>query len=421
MPLRFFIILTIILLAEYYSFIVVRSAVRTLPQGWRIGLLLTYVTLTILAWCGFIFFRRINWESLPHFARNIYIAFALGLTIGKLLVLAVMLLDDVRRLILFIINLFYTGGTKAPEMPEDTTGRGITRSVFLARTALILGGTTLFGFLYGITNRYNYHIRRVKLSLAKLPAAFRGLKIVQISDIHSGSFDSHEAVARGVEKIMAERPDLILFTGDLVNNKAEEIVPYMDIFSRLKAPLGVYSTLGNHDYADYVPEWHDRPDIKRANLQRLMQHHAAMGWKLMMNEHVLLTRGENSIALLGIENWSAKPQFPKYGDMASAYSGLSSKHAPVKILMSHDPSHWDAQVLTQYKDIDLTLSGHTHGMQFGVEIPGFKWSPVKYVYKKWAGLYQQGEQYLYVNRGYGFLGYPGRLGILPEITVIELV
>jgi predicted MPP superfamily phosphohydrolase len=146
-----------------------------------------------------------------------------------------------------------------------------------------------------------------------------------------------------------------------------------------------------------------------------------MGWRLMMNEHVLLSRGADSIALLGIENWSAKPQFPKYGDMAGAYKGLAAKNAAVKILMSHDPSHWDAQVLTQYKDIDLTLSGHTHGMQFGVEIPGFKWSPVKYVYRNWAGLYQEGGQYLYVNRGYGFLGYPGRLGILPEITVFELV
>ncbi len=420
MPLRFIIILGLVLIAEYYAFIVVRSAVRSLPQPWRIGLLVAYMAGTLAAWSGILFFRVIDWARLPHFVRNIYIAFALGLMVGKLLVLAVMLIDDLRRLVLWIINLFYTGGTKAPEVTQDETGQGITRSTFLMRTALVLGGTALAGFLYGISNRYDYHIRRVKLALPKLPEAFRGMKIVQISDIHSGSFDNHDAVARGVQQIMAEGADLILFTGDLVNNKAEEIEPYKDIFSKLNAPLGVFSTLGNHDYADYVPEWHDRPDIKRANLQRLMQHHADMGWRLMMNEHVLLSRGADKIALIGIENWSAKPQFPKYGKMAQAYSGLSNGDGLVKILMSHDPSHWDAQVLTQYPDVDLTLSGHTHGMQFGIEIPGLKWSPVKYVYKKWAGLYQEGAQYLYVNRGYGFLGYPGRLGILPEITVITL-
>lgn len=419
MPLRFLIVFGLILAAEYYAFIVLRSALRTFPQGWKLGLTVLYFIATAMMWSGIIFFRQINWAGLPHYIRNVYIAFALGFTVGKLLILAVMLIDDVRRLILWLINIFYTGGTAEPVVTDDTKGKGITRSIFLARLALGLGATALVGFLYGITNRYNYHVRRVRLSLPKLPASFRGLKIVQISDIHSGSFDSHDAVARGVEKIMAEKPDLILFTGDLVNNKAEEIDPYRDIFSKLSAPLGVYSTLGNHDYGDYVP-W-PSPAEKRANLEQLKKAHGDMGWKLMMNEHVLLERGGEKIALLGIENWSAKPQFPKHGDMSKAYTGLAELDVPVKILMSHDPSHWDAQVLTEYPDIDLTLSGHTHGMQFGVEIPGFKWSPVKYMYQNWAGLYQQNEQYLYVNRGYGFLGYPGRLGILPEITVFELV
>ncbi len=418
MPLRFFIILGLILIAEYYAFVVVRSAVRNLPQPWRIGLTALYIAATLTAWAGVVFFRVIDWARLPHFIRNVYIAFALGLTVGKLLVLIIMLVDDLRRLVLWVINLFYTGGTRAPEVTEGTTGRGITRSYFLTRMALVVGGTALAGFLYGISNRYNYHIRRIKLKLPNLPPSARGLKIIQISDIHSGSFDSHEAVAAGVSKIMAEEPHLILFTGDLVNNKAEEIEPYKDIFSKLKAPMGVYSTLGNHDYGDYV-QW-SSPAEKAANLERLKQHHASMGWRLLMNEHVVFPNYDGGIALIGIENWSAKPQFPKYGKMAEAYAGLKDD-ACVKILMSHDPSHWDAEVLTQYPDIDLTLSGHTHGMQFGIEIPGFKWSPVKYVYKKWAGLYQEGKQYLYVNRGYGFLGYPGRLGILPEITLITLV
>ena len=223
---------------------------------------------------------------------------------------------------------------------------------------------------------------------------------------------------KGVQKVLDIKPDIILFTGDLVNNRATEMQDYMDIFSLLKAPLGVYSTLGNHDYGDYV-DWPYEGKTKMQNLEDLKKVHAALGWKLMMNEHVEIERNGEKIALLGIENWSAKKRFPKHGDMARAYAG--SEKYPFKILMSHDPSHWDAQVRPLYGDVDLTLSGHTHGMQFGIELPGFKWSPVQYIYKQWAGLYEQGIQKLYVNRGYGFIGYPGRVGVLPEITVIELV
>jgi uncharacterized protein len=221
---------------------------------------------------------------------------------------------------------------------------------------------------------------------------------------------------KGVDKIMNEKPDLILFTGDLVNNTVDEMDGYKEVFKNLKAPLGVYSTLGNHDYGDYV-QWANG-DEKKANLEKMKQVHAEMGWRLLMNEHIVLERGDDKIAVLGIENWSAKARFPKYGNMAKAYDGAGAY--PFKILMSHDPSHWDAEVRTKYPDIDLMLSGHTHGMQFGVELPGFKWSPVQYVYEQWAGLYEKDAQKLYVNRGYGFIGYPGRVGILPEITVLEL-
>jgi predicted MPP superfamily phosphohydrolase len=191
---------------------------------------------------------------------------------------------------------------------------------------------------------------------------------------------------------------------------------YMDVFSRLKAPMGVYSTLGNHDYGDYV-RWGSQQE-KKENLERLKQVHKDLGWRLMMNENVLLKKNNEEIALLGVENWSAKGRFPKYGILKNAYSG--TENAPFKILMSHDPSHWDAEIRPNYSDIDLTLSGHTHGMQFGIELPGFKWSPVQYMYKQWAGLYEEGDQKLYINRGFGFIGYPGRVGILPEITVITL-
>jgi predicted MPP superfamily phosphohydrolase len=336
--------------------------------------------------------------------------------VGKLLILVVMLGDEIRRLIMWIASFFKSA--PASDAPVNIKGEGITRSAFLARLALLIGAGTLGGFLYGITNRYNYHIKRLKIKFPNLPASFRGLKIVQISDIHSGSFDNHDAVAKGVQMILNERPDIIFFTGDLVNNKAEEILPYTDIFSRLHAPMGVYSTLGNHDYGDYV-EWPSKA-AKVANLEHLKAIHGQMGWKLMMNEHVLLSRGNEQIAVIGIENWGAKAGFPKYGDMSKAYRGLENTNL-FKILLSHDPSHWDNQVTTDYPDVDLTFSGHTHGMQFGIDIPGFKWSPVQFVYKHWAGIYKHGKQHLYVNRGYGFLGYPGRLGILPEITVIELV
>ena len=278
-------------------------------------------------------------------------------------------------------------------------------------------GGGLFGsLLYGFSNKYNYNLKKLSVNFTNLPQAFRGMKIVQISDIHSGSFSNKDAVKRGVEKIMQLQPDIILFTGDLVNNKADEMHDYIDVFNQLKAPHGVYSVLGNHDYGDYV-QWESKQH-KEDNLKALIETHGTLGWKILMNENVHIERDGDKIAILGVENWSAKSNFPKYGNLARAYSG--SEQVPFKILLSHDPSHWEAEVLSQYKDIDFVLSGHTHGMQFGVEIPGLKWSPVQYVYKHWAGLYESGNQRLYVNRGFGFIGYPGRVGILPEITLIEL-
>ncbi|RYG47444.1 MAG: metallophosphoesterase, partial [Chitinophagaceae bacterium] len=295
-------------------------------------------------------------------------------------------------------------------------GERISRSIFLSWTGMLLGGGLFGTLLYGFGNKYKYQLKRVSLAFNNLPASFKGLKIIHISDIHSGSFTDKKAVQKGIDKILNEKPDLILFTGDLVNNTADEMDDYKDIFSQLKAPMGVYSTLGNHDYGDYV-QWKS-PEEKSANLERLKKVHAELGWRLLMNEHVPLQKGDSTIALLGIENWSSKASFPKYGDMKKAYAGTDAY--PFKILMSHDPSHWDAEVRKSYTDIDLALAGHTHGMQFGVDLPGFKWSPVQYVYRQWAGLYEEGKQKLYVNRGFGFIGYPGRVGILPEITVIEL-
>ncbi len=417
MRLRLLLILSIIGLAEYYSFIVVRSSVRNMPSVWRITLTTLYLTLTVVSWLGLILFRQINWANVPHLLRNVYIAFVLGFVVGKVLILLAMLIDDIRRLITWAITAIAYNNTADTAAPQDG---GIARSVFLKRTALVLGGLSVLGFSYGISNRYKYRVRKIKLKLAGLPDSFKGLKIVQISDIHTGSFDDHGAVAHGIQRVMDQQADIIFFTGDLVNNHADEVdEKYQQMYSTLKAPMGVYSTLGNHDYGDYV-QW-STPQAKIDNLDKLKAMHAAMGWKLMMNEHVILERGNDKIALIGIENWSAKANFPKYGDMRKAYAGLKEKNVPVKILLSHDPSHWHAQVVPEYGDVQLTLSGHTHGMQFGIDTKWYKWSPVQYMYKEWAGLYTQGDQNLYVNRGFGFLGYPGRLGVLPEITVFELV
>ena len=344
--------------------------------------------------------------------RNYVFAIIIGLFFAKLIAAVFFLFDDIRRLFVWLMSKIF------PKTGVDFTDErnSISRSTFLSWIGFVLGGGLFATLLYGFSNKYDYKVRKIKMAFKNLPPAFKGLKILQVSDIHSGSFTDKAAVEKGVAMIQQQNADLILFTGDLVNDKADEMHDYMDVFNKLKAPMGVFSTLGNHDYGDYTT-W-PSTEAKTANLERLKKIHGELGWRLLMNEHVVLEKNGQQIALIGIENWSAFGNFPKYGRMDLAYPG--SEKYPFKILMSHDPSHWDAEVRPKYPDIDLMLAGHTHGMQFGLENPYFKWSPVQYFYKEWAGLYQTGNQKLYVNRGYGFIGYPGRVGILPEITVIEL-
>ncbi|MDE1193242.1 MAG: metallophosphoesterase [Arachidicoccus sp.] len=335
-----------------------------------------------------------------------------GILIAKLLTVLVLLIDEIRRGIFWTVKRITPA--KAATMPP--TDNSIPRSAFLTWLGIIIGGGFLSTFIYGFSNKYNYRVRKIKLNFPNLPKSFKGLRMLQLSDIHSGSFNDKKAVHNGILMALKEKPDIILFTGDLVNNRSDEMNEYKDIFRELKAPMGVYSTLGNHDYGDYA-DWNSTEE-KAANLEQLKSLQAEMGWKLLMNEHIIFERNNEKIALIGIENWGAKGNFPKYGKLDIAYKG--TENIPFKILMSHDPSHWDAQVRPEYPSIDLMLAGHTHGMQYGVELPHFKWSPIQYMYKQWAGLYKTDNQYLYVNRGYGFIGYPGRVGILPEITVIEL-
>ena len=373
----------------------------------------SYWALSIAAVVILIILPYIHFEKQSWFLRTTIFAMISGLFFAKLIASLFFLIDDIRRGVQWVAGKLFFSRTEGEDLQSGET---ISRSVFLSWAGMVAGGGLFGTLIYGFGNKYRYQVKRVKLSYSNLPAAFKGFKIVHISDIHSGSFTNKEAVMKGVNKIMREKPDVILFTGDLVNNTTDEMDDYADVFSQLKAPMGVYSTLGNHDYGDYQ-QW-ESPEHKKANLEKMKEVQAALGWRLLMNEHVSLQRGDDKVALIGIENWSAKARFPKYGNLEKAHAG--SETYPFKILMSHDPSHWKAEVLEKYPDIDLMLAGHTHGMQFGVEIPGFKWSPVQYVYKEWAGLYAQANQKLYVNRGFGFIGYPGRVGILPEITVLKL-
>jgi predicted MPP superfamily phosphohydrolase len=290
------------------------------------------------------------------------------------------------------------------------------RNIYISEVALVISGLFLLVILLGLTRgRHFYRVRRETIRFPDLPEAFDGFTITQLSDIHSGSFSEPGGVQKGLDLVNAQNSDVILFTGDLVNNQASEMERWIPAFAGLKAPLGKYSVLGNHDYGDYI-QW-ESPEAKRSNLARLKSVHNEIGFHLMLNEAITLQKDGQRITLLGVENWG-KGGFHRYGDLQKAVDGVPDN--AFKILMSHDPSHWEGVVLDHHQHVHLTLSGHTHGMQFGVELFGLKWSPIQYVYRQWAGLYNRDGKYLYVNRGFGFLGLKGRIGIWPEITVITL-
>lgn len=414
MPLifRFVIGIVLVLLIDIYFYQAVALLIAKLSPFKKIVIRNIYWAFTAYTVGLFIVAMIIPFQEWWAFARIYLFAFAIVLLICKIIGSTFILIDDITRFFRWLFNLVFTPSSSS----VDKVGN-LSRLRFLNQAAVLLAAIPFGAFIYGmVKSGFDYKVRKVKLVLPKLPAAFNGLKILQLSDIHSGSFVSPAPLEKALRMIKEQQADVIFFTGDLVNNITDEAIPYKEIFKQIKAPLGVYSTLGNHDYGDYV-EW-PSAEAKQKNLQDLKNLHAEFGWKLLMNEHVPLKKGESEIAVLGVENWGAAMRFPKYGKIEKAHEG--TEKYPVKLLLSHDPSHWDAQIRKEYPDIDVTFSGHTHGMQFGIEIPGFRWSPSKYIYKQWADLYQEGKQFLYVNRGLGFLGYPGRVGILPEITIVEL-
>lgn len=409
-----FVVIMIMVLLDVYTYFVIRSVSSGASSRTKVVISIVYWLISFLAITGLLLFAFTPQEFLGKKLRMYMFALIIALLFSKLIASVFFLIDDLRRGTQWIFSkIFLKSSDATGDMPVH-----ISRSAFLSWMGITLGGSLLTTMLYVFSNKYNYQLKKVKLKFDHLPEGLRGMRVAFFSDVHSGSFDNKKAVARGVELIRAQKADLIIFGGDLVNDMSSEIDPYMDIFSTLEAPMGVYSVLGNHDYGDYA-RWPINGVSKEENLDILVQREAQLGWKLLRNEHVILERNGAQFPLIGVENWSNVGHFPKYGDLPKAYSGTEAY--PFKILISHDPSHWDAQIRPEFPDVDLTLSGHTHGFQFGVEIPGFRWSPVQYIYKEWDGLYENGSQKLYVNPGYGFLGYPGRVGILPEITLFEFV
>lgn len=334
--------------------------------------------------------------------------FVLALFAFNLIITVILFGEDIFRFFAGVYNKL--GSSKNSfEMPS--------RRKFISQVALGLAAIPFASLLYGMyQGKYNFKVLKYTLHFEDLPEAFDGYRLTQISDIHSGSFDNKEKIEYAIDLINEQKSDVLLFTGDMVNNKATEMLPWKDTFGRLKAKDGKFSVLGNHDYGDYV-DWPSKAE-KRQNLEDLKTIQKDIGFNLLLNESRYLEKDGQKIALVGVENWGAG-RFKKAGDLQKSISEIDKDD--FTILMSHDPSHWEAEVLKDEKHFHLTLSGHTHGMQFGIEIPGWiKWSPVKWRYKQWAGIYQELGQYINVNRGFGYLGYPGRVGIWPEITVIEL-
>lgn len=388
-------------------FSVIRKSLRTLFWG---------ISLIVFAgFCLFMFgIKHVKQSDAYTYVGYLVAGFAL-FYIPKFVFILFVLLRDIQRVIWGTIQWFR--GRRKKNVPQLNATKKMERSEFLYQMGLVIAAIPFASILYGVTKgKFNYRVMRERISFKRLPESFKGLKIVQISDMHLGSFNrKFEPIEKAVELINEQESDLIFFTGDLVNNFAEETEDWAPVLSKMKAKMGKYSILGNHDYGDYS-EWKS-PAEKEKNLDAIKKFHKKMGFRLLLNETESIRINDEEISVIGVENWG-KPPFPQHGDLKKAMEGADPD--AFKLLLSHDPSHWDAEVLNT-TDIELTFAGHTHGMQFGIERAGIKWSPVQYKYPRWGGLYKEQQQYLYVNRGFGYIGFPGRIGMPPEITVIELV
>jgi predicted MPP superfamily phosphohydrolase len=403
MAFRLIILFVIIAIVELYSFQVIKTVTKS---KW---ILIVYAVISVAA-IVFITYELMKFDRSVGQTKTTLITLGLLLLVllPKLVLTFVLLLEDVTRILIGTVTHFM-GHNSDSFLPE--------RRKFVSQVAIGLAAVPFLSLIYGMTiGKYNYKVIRQTLFFPDLPDAFDGFKITQISDIHSGSFDDENKIRYAIDLINEQESDLLLFTGDIVNAKADEMHPRIDIFKGINNhEYGKYSVLGNHDYGAYL-DWKSEK-AKAENFVAIKDLHREIDFKLMLNENVKIKKGKDEIALIGVENWGK--HFGEFGDIDKASENVTA--TDFKILMSHDPSHWEYIVKQHPKNIQLTLSGHTHGMQFGIEIPGyFKWSLAKYIYKQWAGLYEEFGRYVYVNRGFGFHAYPGRVGIMPEITVFEL-
>ena len=398
---RLIILFVIIVLLEVYAF----QAIKTITKSKVIRYSWLFVSIAVYANFAYV---AITYDRAQGQTPQFQMAMGILLTvlIPKLVLLIFMFGEDIYRWILKLISAVTSGNT----MPLAG------RRKFISQISLGLAAIPFISFIYGIVQgKYNYKVLKYQLTFKDLPEAFDGFTITQISDIHSGSFTNREKIQYGVDLINEQKSDIMLFTGDIVNNKADEMDNWINVFDKLEAKEGKYSILGNHDYGDYM-DW-DNPQDKIDNFQKVKDIHKNIGFDLLLDEHRYLEKDGQKIALLGVENWGKG--FNKAGDLKRAAVGVEKED--FKILMTHDPSHWEYKVKQDPFNYQLTLSGHTHGLQMGIEIPGwFKWSPSKYVYKQWAGLYEEAGRFINVNRGFGYHAFPGRVGIWPEVTVIEL-
>ncbi len=404
----FIIIAIVALLLDWYVF----NGLKTIVGDWQStrakqgilwGYLIISVGVTVLLVLGFGSFSTAKGMTPFHeWVLSIFLAFF----VTKLVFAMVLFLGDLGRLLYGVGNQLF-GKADEPFLPA--------RRKFISEAAVLIAAVPFTGFFYAMfKGKYNYKLHKHTLYFDDLPDAFDGFTITQLSDIHAGSFDNTEAMQRGIDLVKAQKSDLFVFTGDLVNNAAWEVEPYIDRFGQIKAPYGQFSILGNHDYGDYI-HW-DSEAEKAANLEELKLQHKKMGYRLLLDEHIELEKDGQKITLVGVQNWGKG--FVQIGNLDKAMQGVDKD--AFKVLLSHDPTHWEEQVRHNPTKIHLTLSGHTHGAQFGVEVAGFRWSPVQYRYIDWAGLVEQNGRKLYVNRGFGFLAFSGRLGIWPEVTVLTL-
>ena len=401
MKTNFIILLAVFFIIEIYVYQAIRNI--TTNNYIRIG----YWVFTLLAY-GIILYwiLTFNKASRDHQQIQLMVSAMMIFVLPKLLSVIFLLIGDFTRFVEFGFKYFTAKENYFPE-----------RRKFISTTALAAAGIfsllAIDGIIFG---KYRHTVRKVKLRFKNLPENFKGYKIVQISDVHSGSFFNPQKLQKAIDLINEQDADVVLFTGDMVNNYADEFKPFIPLFKSIKAKDGKFSILGNHDYGDYGA-WNSREE-KAQNIPTLKNYQAEAGFKMLRNENIALEKNGEKIYLLGVENWGIKP-FPQYGDLDKALKGVPED--AIKVLMSHDPTHFDEVVKKHKTHVHLTLSGHTHGMQFGLDLKNIKWSPVKFKYKKWADLYESEGKYLYVNRGFGVIAYPGRVGINPEITVIELV